>query len=93
MQYTDEQVIDYDCAIEAINHVGAIYSALIWKEEHKTNPDGEAIADWNAKQAALVPVRQNLRIEDDAGVAKVRADYSAIVRAHNAKGPHIEVAA
>lgn len=72
-EWSSEDAVAYEAAIEAINSVVGAYSALITR-------DPENAERYRAEQAACQQVRQSLPADDAAEIARVRATYSATMR-------------
>ncbi|HEF4736575.1 hypothetical protein KTD19_19200 [Burkholderia multivorans] len=79
--WTDDQLADYETALETIGNVIAITSRDIANEQGKTQPDVDRINELRALQWRLTRERHDLRIDDDAAVHKAIEIYSKIVRA------------
>jgi hypothetical protein len=79
--WTDDQLVNYETALEAVGNVIAIASRDIADERHKSQPDADRINELLALQRRLNQERQSLRIDDDAAVRKAIEIYGKIVRA------------
>lgn len=80
-RWTDDQLANYETALETIGNVIAIASRDIAEEREKIQPDADRINELLALQARLNQDRNRLRIRDDAAVRKATEIYSEIVRA------------
>ena len=80
MTWTDDQLADYETALETIGNVIAIASRDITKEREKSRPDVRRIDELLELQKRLSGERRSLRIDDDAAVQKAIAAYGQIVR-------------
>lgn len=78
--WTDDQLADYETALETIGNVIAIASRDIAKEREKPRPDTHRIDALLELQKRLSGERRSLRIDDDAAVQKVIETYGQIVR-------------
>ncbi|MDR1709136.1 MAG: hypothetical protein LBS70_05390 [Candidatus Accumulibacter sp.] len=83
--WTQEEITDYECACECINHMVAIRSALIAEEEAKPRPDGKALARLNREIDEFVRERKKLRFRDHANVARINNEYGALLRERGQK--------
>ncbi|MFD1960535.1 hypothetical protein ACFSHP_19480 [Novosphingobium panipatense] len=61
------------------------YSAEIDAEQTKPQPDGDRLAFLEMQTRHCFDVMKSLRVADDATVAQVLREYSAIVRARDGK--------
>jgi hypothetical protein len=78
--WSDQETANYEAAIEAINELIGTYSARISAENAKTQPNQAAITEWRDAQARCATLQHELRAVDHVAVARVRAEYPAIVR-------------
>lgn len=79
--WTDDQLANYETALETIGNVIAITSRDIANDQEKMQPDADRISELLALQRRLNHERHDLRIDDDAAVQKAIEIYSKIVRA------------
>jgi hypothetical protein len=84
-QWTQEEAIDYECAREVITDLIAIHSRQIAEESRKEYPDAERLESLRAERSRLFREQTGLRVKDHAGIARVRAEYGARVRAWRAE--------
>ena len=84
-QWTQDQAIAFECAREVITDMMAICTGRIADERTKKSPDTELIATLRADRSRLHQERTALHVTDDANVARIRAEYGAIVRAWRAE--------
>jgi len=90
--WTQDQAIAYEAALEAINDVIAGYSAEIEQARTASPPDLNRV-EWlrmHKKQARAIG--HSLNLTDDASVAEVLREFSAMVLARNAAAPGIKAA-
>lgn len=83
--WTQDEAIAFEAAREAINAVMSICTRQIADEERKAEPDTTVI---NARESRLLTLHQErtaLRVTDHAGIARVRKEYGAFVRAWKAR--------
>ncbi|MCD4518512.1 hypothetical protein LRP76_07950 [Burkholderia pseudomallei] len=80
MTWTDNQLANYETALETIGNVIAIASRDITEEREKSRPDVRRIDELLELQKRLSGERRSLRIDDDAAVQKAIAAYGQIVR-------------
>jgi hypothetical protein len=81
MHWTQDQAIAFEAAKECIGHWMAIHTGLIADESGKSAPDAAIITRLRARRSALAQERAGLRLTDAAGIARIRADYGANIRA------------
>ncbi|KNA34711.1 hypothetical protein ADU20_09020 [Burkholderia pseudomallei] len=79
--WTDDQLANYETALETVGNVIAIASRDIAAERQKSQPDADRINELLILQRRLNQERHSLRIDDDAAVRKTVGLYSKIVRA------------
>ncbi|KIX44687.1 hypothetical protein SY87_19475 [Burkholderia pseudomallei] len=79
--WTDDQLANYEMALETIGNVIAITSHDIAHEREKMPPDADRINELLALQRRLSQERQRLRIDNEAAVRKATEIYCKIVRA------------
>jgi hypothetical protein len=80
-RWTDDQLANYETALETIGNVIAIASRDIAEEREKIQPDVDRITKLLALQERLNQERNCLRINDDTVVRKATEIHSKIVRA------------
>ena len=78
--WTDEQLANYECALETIGNVIAIKARDIASEKVKLAPDEQRLRDLRQQQAGLADERGRLRIGDEAAVARAIEQYGKQVR-------------
>jgi hypothetical protein len=91
--WTQEQAIAYEAALEAINDVIAGYSEQIAIERAREVPDYARIAWLGMRTTQARDVAESFGVNDDATVAQVLMEYSAIVVARDrsdTRSPTIE---
>lgn len=81
--WTQDQAIAYEAARAAVVDVIAGYSAAIDAEQTKGEPYGAREAFLEMQTDHCFAVLRALRVTDDATVAQVLREYSAIVRARD----------
>lgn len=79
--WTDEQLADYECALETIGNVIALKARDIEEETAKPAPDADRLAELRRQQAELAGERSRLRINDHDAVARAVEQYGRLVRA------------
>ncbi|AGH77929.1 hypothetical protein GUF72_05505 [Xanthomonas citri pv. citri] len=80
MTWTDDQLADYETALETIGNAIAVASRDISKEREKSRPDVRRIDELLELQKRLSDERRSLRIDDDAAVQEAIETYGQIVR-------------
>ncbi|QHP92468.1 hypothetical protein EXE55_05285 [Burkholderia glumae] len=78
---TDEQLSNYECALETIGNVIALKARDIAEKQAKLSPDTNRITELRRQQAELAGERSRLRIHDDDAVIRVIGHYGSLVRA------------
>lgn len=82
--WTDEQLADYECALETIGNVIALKARDIEEEKAKAKAknalDADRLADLRQLQAELAGERSRLRIDDHNAVTRTIRRYGQIVR-------------
>jgi len=78
-EWSDEQSVTYEVAIEIIGQALGCYTALIDRERRGENR-AELIEEWSAAQAECARQQQKLDFFDPAEVVRVRDEYAALVR-------------
>jgi hypothetical protein len=84
MQWTQEEAVAFECAREVITDLMAIYTGRIAEEAGKAQPDADRLATLRAERSRLAQERTGLHVENQAEVARIRAEYGALVRAWRA---------
>ncbi|CAH2898040.1 MAG: hypothetical protein PPHEMADM_3163 [uncultured Paraburkholderia sp.] len=79
--WTDEQLADYECALETIGNVIALKARDLEEEKAKPAPDADRLAELRRQQADLAGERSRLRIRDHDTVARAIEQYGRLVRA------------
>jgi hypothetical protein len=80
MTWTDDQLADYETALETIGNAIAVASRDISKEREKSRPDVRRIDELLELQKRLSDERRSLRIDDDAAVQEAIETSGQIVR-------------
>jgi len=80
MTWTDDQLADYETALETIGNAIAVASRDISKEREKSRPDVRRIDELLELQKRLSDERRSLRIDDDAAVQEAIETYGQIMR-------------
>ena len=83
--WTQEQSINFECAREVITDLISIYTAKIYIEKKKPEPDLKLIESYSTEQTRLRRERTALNLLDDSAVALVRSKYSPVVRSMRAE--------
>ncbi len=80
--WTQEQSINFECARDVITDLISIYTAKIYIEKKKPEPepDLKLIESYSTEQTRLRRERTALNALDDNAVALVRSKYSPVVR-------------
>ncbi|HEP6277345.1 TPA: hypothetical protein VDA67_003903 [Burkholderia vietnamiensis] len=80
MTWTDDQLADYETALETIGNVIAIASRDIAEERENPRPDARRIEELLELQKLLSDERRSLRIDDEAAVRRAIETHGQIVR-------------
>ena len=80
--WSPDEVAAYEVAVALLNQVVGVYAARIRDQRD----DPAAVAALRAEQARYVEQRQRLRPGDRDGVARVRRECAAIIRAADQAG-------
>lgn len=84
--WTDDQLADYECALETIGNVIALKARDIEEEKAKLAPSKDRIDELRRQQGALIRERSELRIGDREAIACVIDKYGKLVRASVQQG-------
>jgi hypothetical protein len=87
--WSQEEAIAFECAREVITDMMAIQTGQIADENAKAQPDAARLALLRAERSRLSQERADLHVGDRSDVARIRAEYGAIVRAWRAVYPTI----
>ncbi len=79
-QWSSEESVAYEAAIEAINGAVGAYTARIHAETSKASPDGELVGQWRERRGELAKVREGLDPSDHEQIAEVRRRYAGLAR-------------
>ncbi|MFD7626756.1 hypothetical protein ACFV7Q_12100 [Streptomyces sp. NPDC059851] len=79
-EWSSEESVAYEAAIEAINGAVGAYTACIHAERGKPSPDAELIGQWRDRRGELARVRERLDPCDHERIAEVRRHYAALAR-------------
>lgn len=82
--WTQEEAVAFECAREVITDMMAIQTGQIAAEASKQEPDAVRLASLRAERSRLALERAALHVHDHADIARIRADYGAIIRGHRA---------
>ena len=80
--WTDEQLANYECALETIGNAIAVKARDIESERAKSAPDERRIEDLLCEQANLVNERNSLRIGDRDAIDRAIEQYGKLVRSN-----------
>ncbi len=81
-EWTQEEAVAYECARECITDMMAICTGQIADESRKDAPDTDRVAALRVERSRLAQERATLHVHDHADIARIRADYGTIIRAH-----------
>ncbi|WP_248167246.1 hypothetical protein [Ralstonia pseudosolanacearum] len=84
--WTDDQLADYECALETIGNVIALRARDVEEEKAKPVPSKDRIAELRLQQAELIRERSKLRIGDRDAIACAIDKYGKLVRASAQQG-------
>jgi hypothetical protein len=77
-EWSSEDAVAYEVAIEAINGAIGAYTARIAAEKAKPEPDAAAIERWQAGQTECVRLRRQLDPDNQAQIAEARRHFTAL---------------
>lgn len=84
-RWTQEESIAYECACEAIIHLMAIKTSLIYDEKEKEQPDISIIERLTTERSGLHQELNELQLKDHARIKKISSEYGAILRSYMEK--------
>ena len=85
MGFTQEEIVNYEVAVDTIRNLISIYTAQQYAEEKKETPNQDIIDDLNQEISRLWQERRDLEISERAKIARIRFAYGAAVRAFRAE--------
>jgi hypothetical protein len=85
--WSSQESVAYEAAIEAINAAVGAYTARIAAEETKPQPDGGVIAAWHDGLINCTAQRRQLDPADHGQIAEVRRRFSELAREIRRGGP------
>lgn len=77
--WTQSEVTVLQCAIDVITDMKSILSALIAEEYSKLQPDAGRLFSLRTERSRLSQEQAKLRIKDHAEIARIEAEYGALV--------------
>lgn len=89
--WTQSEAIAFECAREVITDMHAILTSQIADEASKAVPNTARLASLRAERSWLFQERAGLRVKDHEKVARVRAEYGAMVRSWRAENQSMAV--
>lgn len=81
MEWTQDEAIAFECAREVITDMMAICTSQISDESSKATLDTNRLAQLRIERSKLFRERATLHVADQSDIARIRANYGAIVRA------------
>ena len=81
MEWTQEESVNYECAVECIGDMISIRTAALAQEREAPYPDQARVAQLLAEVSQLGQERQDLSLHDHEHVARILREYGAQVRA------------
>ena len=85
MGFTQEEITDFEVAVETIGQLMALYIKQRRDEKNKKRPNQDVIDDLNQEISRLFQERNDLIIPERAKIARIRLSYGAAVRALRAE--------
>ncbi|MEU5811722.1 hypothetical protein [Streptomyces sp. NPDC047718] len=79
-EWSSEESVAYEAAIEAINGAVGAYSARIHAEQGKESPDSSLLARLLEEQGQCARAREQLVPTDHAQIAEARTHYADLAR-------------
>jgi hypothetical protein len=80
-QWSQDQGIAYETVRESFNEVIGMCMASVYEEQGKPNPNPDRLAFLRLRVSQLHDLRHVLSVTDDASVAEIQRDLTAIIRA------------
>jgi hypothetical protein len=80
--WTQDEAVAFECAREAIGHMIAICSSLMYDEKKKLLPDLKRIAELEMKRSFFSAERKKLHLDDKYNIARVRKEYGSKIKAY-----------
>jgi hypothetical protein len=77
-----DEAIVFECAYDAVGHMIAIYSEVLYDEKKKLEPDFLCIVEIEKRIDELAREFRCLHVTDHEKIAFIRRDYGAQIRAH-----------
>ncbi|MCA8005158.1 hypothetical protein [Burkholderia cenocepacia] len=78
--WTNEQLANYECALETIGNVIALKARDLAEESAKLAPDAGQLTKLRQQQAEFAGERSRLRIGDHNAITRAIEQYGKIVR-------------
>ena len=78
--FSQEEIVNYECARDAIGNLIGIYMSQKYAEEKKEFPDQAVIDDLREEVSRLWRERSDLIIPERAKIARIRRTYGLIVK-------------
>jgi hypothetical protein len=79
-QWTQDEAVAFECAREVITDMMAIQTGLMADEAGKPLSDSKCLTSLRSERSRLAQERAALHVGDVADIARIRAEYGAIVR-------------
>ncbi|WP_322754474.1 hypothetical protein [Frankia sp. Cas3] len=70
-EWSLEESINFEVAVDALNQVVAQLSALIAAEREKSGPDARSVETWLSERQRIAEIRRSLRVDDPEQVRQV----------------------
>jgi len=77
-EWSTQESVAYEAAIEAINGAVGAYTARINAEQAEAQPDTQKIDDWRGQRRECEAVRRGLDPADHEQIARARQRYAAL---------------
>lgn len=78
--WSDDEAVAYEVALDTITLVVAQYTRLITRERAASEPVRDALEIWEAARGRCIQARRDLRSTDRAAVAEATQTYGALLR-------------
>lgn len=83
-EWTQQEAIDYECAVECISDMVSIRTAKIAREERAPHPDRAQLDRWEAEVQQLCQEQSAPTVHSHEHIARILRDYGEQIRAHRA---------
>lgn len=86
-EWSTQETVAYEAAIEAINGAVGAYTARITAEQANPQPDVEMVENWRRERRDCEAVRRGLDPADHEQIARTRRHYAELTEQLRRGGP------